>query len=94
MTDNILKSEKRDYLSLLARLCDADGASGDEDRIRDILIEEVKPYADKLYIDRMGSLIAFKRGKVRKKPLVRILPQNELFQIALEIPDEYFIVLR
>ena len=65
MTDkmkNILESEHGKYLSLLARLCDADGPSGFEDKIKDIIIEEASPYADKLYIDRMGSVIVFKKG--------------------------------
>jgi len=92
LTDNILKSEKRDYLSLLARLCDEDGASGDEDRIRDILIEEVKPYADKLYIDRMGSLIAFKRGKVHpSRPVQFDAHMDEVGFIITSITDDGYI---
>lgn len=48
-------------IELLERLCTACGVSGDEDDIRDIILEEIKPYADELKVDSLGNILAFKR---------------------------------
>ena len=54
-------------IELLERLCTACGVSGDEDDIRDIILEEIKPYADELKVDSLGNILAFKKGKQRAK---------------------------
>ena len=48
---------------LLKKLCIAFGPSGNEDEIRDIIIEEIKDFADEYYTDKVGNLIAFKKGQ-------------------------------
>ena len=47
---------------LLARLSNAHGVSGSEGEIREIVREELAGCVDDLYEDRMGNLIAVKRG--------------------------------
>ena len=49
-------------LNLLKRLCDAYGIAGDETNIRDIIIEEITPFASEIKVDNMGNIIAFKKG--------------------------------
>ena len=49
-------------IELLERLCTACGVSGDEDDIRDIILEEIKPYTDELKVDSLGNILAFKKG--------------------------------
>lgn len=51
-----------DSIKLLKELCDARGVSGDDSEVKEIIIREIKPYCDKLYVDRVGNLIAFKKG--------------------------------
>lgn len=51
-----------DY-TLLKELCTADGISGDEGEIRDIILREITPLADTVQIDNMGNILAFKKGK-------------------------------
>jgi endoglucanase len=46
----------------LQRLSEAHGVSGYEHTIRDLVIEEFKPYADEISITPMGSVVALKRG--------------------------------
>ena len=46
----------------LKYLCDLNGVSGNERLVRNVLMEEAKKYADEVKIDRMGNLIAFKKG--------------------------------
>lgn len=44
---------------LLKKLCTCSGISGDETKIRDIIISEIKDYADDIKTDNMGNLIVF-----------------------------------
>lgn len=52
---------------LLKRLSEADGVSGNEHKIRDIIIKEITPYVNKISLDSMGNLIAVKYGRNGKK---------------------------
>lgn len=55
-----------DY-ELLKRLCTADSPSGFEEEAREIIIEEIRPYADEIKVDNMGNVLVFKKGKNRAK---------------------------
>jgi len=54
---------------LLKKLAEAHGISGYEGEIRKILEAELEGYVDEIKVDRLGNLIATKRGK---KPSVMI----------------------
>ncbi len=54
-------------IELLERLCRACGISGNEDEVREIILDEIKPYADKLTVDALGNILVFKRGRKRAK---------------------------
>ena len=54
-------------MKLLERLCKCDGLSGDEGEVRELIIEEIKPYADSITVDNLGHLIVHKQGKNRAK---------------------------
>ncbi|GLC30631.1 M42 family metallopeptidase [Clostridium omnivorum] len=47
---------------LLEKLCSASGPSGFEGDVRNIIKEEIKPYIDEIKVDRMGNIIAHKKG--------------------------------
>jgi len=47
---------------LLKKLCSAFGPSGCEDEVREMIITEIKNYADDYYTDKVGNLTAFKKG--------------------------------
>ena len=47
---------------LLKKLCEASGVSGYEAEVRELVMAEFKPYADEVRVDKMGSVIALKRG--------------------------------
>lgn len=53
-------------MELLKKLTTAYGPSGREDLIRGIIEEEVKQYADEVYTDTLGNLIAHKKGNGKK----------------------------
>lgn len=48
--------------SLLARLTDTRGVSGDEAAVRDLLADAVAPHVDALWTDATGNLFALRRG--------------------------------
>lgn len=47
---------------LLMSLCSLDGVSGNENRVLDYIAKLVLPYADKVFFDRTGNLVCFKKG--------------------------------
>lgn len=55
---------------LLSEICRIPGAPGFEKRIRDYVHDLVKPHASETNIDRMGNLIAVKKGKSNEKVII------------------------
>src|SRR5690625_3815492 len=49
-------------LTMLKDLTDANAISGDEKEARDVMENYIAPYADEVYTDNLGSLIAKKKG--------------------------------
>ena len=50
-------------MDLLEELLNAFGVSGSEENVRKIILREIKKYFDKIYVDKLGNLIAHKKGK-------------------------------
>ncbi|HLS66076.1 MAG TPA: M42 family metallopeptidase [Pseudogracilibacillus sp.] len=50
-------------LTMLKELTDANAISGHEKEARDVMEKYIKPHADKVYTDHLGSLIAEKAGE-------------------------------
>ena len=76
---------------LLETLCNANGVSGNEDEVREIIINEIKPYADKITIDTLGNLIAFKKGKSSEKKVMLSAHMDEVGFIISKITDEGYL---
>ncbi|MDQ3227318.1 MAG: M42 family metallopeptidase [Chloroflexota bacterium] len=49
-------------LDLLARLCAAPGIAGREERVRALVVDELRPLVDELRIDTLGSVVGTKSG--------------------------------
>lgn len=56
-------------IKFLRDLINVFGTSGDEERVRDLIQKEIKPFVDEIFIDNMGNLIAVRKGK---KPKIMI----------------------
>ena len=54
-------------IKLLEKLCNAMSVSGDEGEVRRIVLEEVKPYADEVKVDALGSVLVRKKSARRQK---------------------------
>lgn len=77
-------------IKLLDQTTQIPGAPGFEYRIRQFITEQVSPYADKVYADAMGNLIAYKKGKTDKKTLVAA-HMDEISFVVTHIDDDGFI---
>lgn len=71
---------------LLEKLCNAMSVPGDEGEVRRIVLEEVKPYADEVKVDVMGSVLARKKG-AGKNPL-RVMLDAHIDEVGLIIVAE------
>ncbi|MCD6301887.1 MAG: M42 family metallopeptidase [Staphylothermus sp.] len=47
---------------LLKKLCDVPSPSGFEDEVREIIIKELEPHVDEIWVDSMGNVISVKKG--------------------------------
>lgn len=74
----------------LKKICEIPGVPGHEFLIRKHLMQAVKPYVDTLSIDHLGNLIAFKKGKSRKK-LMLSAHMDEIGFLVSHIDSEGFI---
>lgn len=52
---------------LLEKLCEARGVSGKEDEVRELIVKEIAPFADKIEIMPLGNVIAYKSGEKRAR---------------------------
>ena len=57
-------------VKLLKEICEIAGAPGHEQRVRELVIKEVKKYVDEISIDNMGNITVLKKGKSRKKVMI------------------------
>ena len=75
---------------LLAEICEVAGAPGHEQRVREIVLREVKPLVDEIKIDNMGNVLAIKKGKESKKVMIAA-HMDEIGFIVTHIDDNGFI---
>ena len=77
-------------IKLLEKLCNAMSVSGDEGEVRRIVLEEVKPYADEVKVDALGSVLVRKNAATassRKKPL-RVLLDAHMDEVGFMIVND------
>ncbi|MEA4898546.1 MAG: M42 family peptidase [Eubacteriales bacterium] len=69
------------------------GVSGDEGAVRNYILEQTKPLADEVKIDRMGNVLAFKRGTAaRPNHALLAAHMDEVGLIVLGFKDDGLIV--
>lgn len=79
-----------DLFEILESLVLAHGPPGQEDEVRDIIIREVFEAADEVLVDRMGNLIAVKRGDMGLKVML-CAHMDEVGLVVKHIDDEGWI---
>lgn len=79
-------------LKLLEKLCTADGISGDEGSIREIIIDEIKPFATDIKTDNLGNIIVFKKGrKTAKSKLMLSAHMDEVGFMVTDITSDGYL---
>ena len=68
-----------DY-ELLQKLCTSCGISGDEGEVRELILNEIKPFADEITVDASGNIIAFKKG--RRTPAKKLLISAHMDEVG------------
>jgi len=69
---------------LLKRLSDARGVSGNEDAVRAILVEEIRPHVDEYRVDTIGNLIAMVRARGVETPH-RVMVAAHMDEVGLMV---------
>jgi len=75
---------------LLNKICTTPGTSGFEQRIRAVVLEELKGLTDEVEMDNMGNIYAIKKGKSDKRVMVGA-HMDEIGFIVTHIDDKGFI---
>ncbi|WP_421871770.1 M42 family metallopeptidase [Marinoscillum sp.] len=80
-------------VQLLKNICEAPGAPGFENPIRQLIIEEIKSHVDEYSIDNMGNVIAIKRGTKNPdgKKVMVAAHMDEIGFLVSHIDDKGFI---
>jgi putative aminopeptidase FrvX len=78
-------------IQLLKKICEIAGAPGFEQRVRTLVIEEIKNYVDEYSIDNLGNLTALKRGKSSAKKVMIAAHMDEIGFIVTHIDDNGFV---
>jgi len=79
-------------IDTLKALCAIPGVSGNEDEVRDHIINHVKEYTDDMATDVMGNLIVYKKGaKTTSKKTVLCAHMDEVGLIITGITDDGYL---
>ena len=78
-------------VSLLKKICEAPGAPGYEQRIRSMVLKEVTPLVDEVYVDNLGNIVTLKKGKSSEKSAMVGAHMDEIGFLVTHIDDKGFV---
>ena len=79
-------------MKLLEQLCTLRGISGDEESVRDFIVAQITPHAERVTIDAMGNVIAEKKGaKPAKTKLMLNAHMDEVGLIVTHIDNDGYL---
>jgi len=78
-------------IPLLTRICAAPGAPGFENKVRELVLNELDGLADSVRIDSMGNVVALKKGKSSEKKVMAAAHMDEIGFIVTHIDDDGYI---
>ena len=80
-----------DY-TFLRTLCEANGISGDEGSVRELILETIKPYADDIRVDAPGNILVHKKGKnTAKAKLMLSAHMDEVGLMVIDITSDGYL---
>lgn len=77
---------------MLKKLTEINGVSGNENKVREFIIENVRNYVDEITIDSIGNLILYKKGnKVNHNRIMLTSHMDEIGFIVSKIDENGFL---
>ncbi len=83
--------QMNEMLTMLKELTDARGIPGDEKEPRDVMKKWISPYANRVYTDHLGSLIAEKIGQENGPKIMIAGHLDEVGFMVTRIDDKGFV---
>lgn len=77
-------------VELLKKIAETPGISGREDQVRALILEELRTLTDEVSVDRLGNIIALKRGKSERRVMLAA-HMDEIGFIVKHIDNQGFI---
>ena len=77
-------------IPLLKSVCEIAGAPGFEQKVRNLVIDEIKDHVDEYNVDNLGNIYAIKRGKSDRKVMIGA-HLDEIGFIVTHIDDNGFL---
>ncbi|WP_026569749.1 M42 family metallopeptidase [Sediminibacillus terrae] len=84
-------AEYNETVTMLKELTDARGISGNEKEAREVMEKYIAPYADEVFTDNIGSLIAKKTGKENGPKVMVAGHLDEVGFMVTRIDDKGFV---
>ncbi len=82
-------------IDLLKALCETPGVPGHEERVRDLILSEIKGLFDEVEADAMGSLHCVRKGKGKDPQKIMLLcHMDEIGFLVSHISDKGFLYLQ
>ena len=78
-------------VELLSKTCETAGAPGFENRVRELVLSNIKPHVDSIEIDNMGNVIALKKGKSDAKKVMIGAHMDEIGFIVTHVDPNGFV---
>jgi endoglucanase len=78
-------------VEILERLANASGVTGREDEVKSLMIKYLKPYADEVKEDKIGNVVAIKKGKKNSPKLMLAAHMDEIGLLVKTITKEGFL---
>ena len=78
-------------VKLLAQICEVAGAPGHEQRVRELVLKNLKGIADKIEQDNLGNIYAIKKGKDSSKRVMIAAHMDEIGFMVKHIDNNGFL---
>ncbi|WIG60384.1 MAG: peptidase M42 [Ktedonobacterales bacterium] len=79
------QGEQQVNVALLKRLSEMPGVAGREERVRALVVEELRPLVDDIRVDALGNVIAFKKGAGKGKERRRVMLAAHMDEIGFMV---------
>ncbi len=73
-------------ICLLERLCNACAVSGNESEVRQIVLEQVRPFASEVRVDALGNVLALRRGQTHQS--LRVMVAAHMDEVGMMLIDD------